>query len=231
MCQEINYHCHHLKPVPLEVKTMAKKLTQKDQIYEQIKRDIILGIIKPGEVLNAIDMSERHNFGITPTREALLVLTHDRYLKPMPRVGYIVTEPAVQDILEIFHLRMILEVEAIGLAVDRFTDREIQELKKNNQKEEEIFHEVNGQAREQGLNLNKDFHITIARASGNTRLMEIVQQLIQDLMRSLLLDPELTDSSDHARIIRLIEKRDKIQAQEEMRKHIEETRRRVLNRF
>lgn len=213
---------------------MKKKLTQKDQIYEQIKRDIILGAIKPGEVLNAIEMSERHNFGITPTREALLVLTHDRYLKPMPRVGYIVTEPAVQDILEIFHLRMILEVEAIGQAVDRITDQEIQELKKNNQREEEIFHQSNGNgqsSREQGLNLNQDFHIAIARASGNARLMEIVQQLIQDLMRSLLLDPELTDSSDHARIIRLIEKREKAQAQEEMRKHIEETRRRVLNRF
>jgi DNA-binding FadR family transcriptional regulator len=37
-----------------------------------------------------------------------------------------------RDILEVFHLRILLEVEAIGLAVEKITNKEIAELISNN---------------------------------------------------------------------------------------------------
>ena len=36
------------------------------------------------------DLANKHHIGITPTREALIVLTHDKLLEALPRTGYIV---------------------------------------------------------------------------------------------------------------------------------------------
>lgn len=211
---------------------MKKQQTQKERVYDMIKWDIILGQIKPGDILNEIEMAKLYEFGKTPTREALLVLSHEKYLKPIPRVGYMVTEPAIQDIREIFHLRSLLEVEAIGQAVDRISEREIETLIKNNEEEREIYVSSSlDNIRGQALKLNQNFHVAIARAAGNARLAEIVQQLVQDLMRFLMMDPDLTDYTHHKFILGFIQQRDKAKAQEAMRNHIEETRSRVLNRF
>ena len=78
------------------------------------------------------DLANKHHIGITPTREALIVLTHDKLLEALPRTGYIVTKIMTRDILEVFHLRILLEVEAIGLAVEKITHKEIAELISNN---------------------------------------------------------------------------------------------------
>jgi DNA-binding FadR family transcriptional regulator len=43
-----------------------------------------------------------------------------------------------RDILDVFHLRILLEVEAIGLAVEKITNKEIAELISNNRKEVEL---------------------------------------------------------------------------------------------
>ena len=90
---------------------MSAAPTKKEQVYKRIRRAIIVGELKPGEIMNEAEIAARFNAGKTPTREALLLLTHDRYLESLPRVGYIVTRPSMQDILETFHLRVILEVE------------------------------------------------------------------------------------------------------------------------
>jgi len=64
------------------------------------------------------------------------VLSHENFLEPMPRIGYVVVQPSIKDVLETFHLRMLLEVEAIGLAAGRISEEELCQLEANNQTEE-----------------------------------------------------------------------------------------------
>jgi DNA-binding GntR family transcriptional regulator len=99
------------------------------------KTAIISGEIKSGEILNEGELANKYHIGKTPTREALIVLTHDKLLEALPRTGYIVTKIMTRDVLEVFHLRILLEVEAIGLAVEKITNKEIAELISNNRKE------------------------------------------------------------------------------------------------
>ena len=143
-----------------------------------------------------------------------------------------VSRPTIQDILETFHLRMILEVEAIGLAVDKITNDEIELLVRNNQEEQDIITDAaDNQTKERAHQLNREFHMIIAQSSGNSRLAEYVQRLIEDMERMLAVDPYLAEPSQHLDILDSLKQRNKTKAQAAMRQHLEETRVQILNRF
>jgi DNA-binding GntR family transcriptional regulator len=65
------------------------KPTKKSIVYKKIKNSLISGEIKPGEIMKVI-LPIIFHIGKTPTREALIVLTHDNLLEALPRTGYIV---------------------------------------------------------------------------------------------------------------------------------------------
>jgi DNA-binding GntR family transcriptional regulator len=218
-----------LQFVPGRMNTLA---TKKYQVYECLKRSIITGEYKPGGILNEAELAQKLGFGKTPTREALILLAHEKLLEPMPRVGYVVTSLTIQEVLETFYLRIVLEVDAIGLAVVRITHPEIQVLEENNYQEEEVFLQTSEeQDRDQAQRLNRAFHLTIAKASGNQRLEYLVNDFLDDLERALFFDPSIADASQHRQIIEQLKNHDKVKAQEAMRTHLEETRNRILNRF
>lgn len=210
---------------------MAPQRTKKSYIFDQLKQEIISGAIKPGEILNEAELSQKYGIGKTPTREALLLLTHEKLLESMPRVGYVVSRLTTKDLLEIYYLRSILEVEAIGLAADRISKGEIAQLEKNNEIEARVFAEHSDRMVGEAYQLNNDFHKTIAHASGNARLERIIGDLINDLERALSFDPFVADPSQHKEIIDALKNHDKVRAQEAMRDHLSETKLRILKMF
>ena len=210
---------------------MSSAPTKKERVYKRIRRAIISGELKPGEIMNEAEIAARFQSGKTLTREALLLLTHECLLESLPRVGYIVTKPTMQDILETFHLRLVLEVEAIGLAMEHMTPEAIRLLEENNQEEQKLAALPTQAQREQAAALNRDFHLSIARLAGNKRLTIIIQNLIDDMVRMLVNDPYLVDPNQHKKILAALLEGEKEFAQQAMRQHIEETRSRILNRY
>ena len=211
---------------------VSENRTKKDQVYQQIRKAILSGEVKAGEILKEGELAQRYGAGKTPTREALIVLSYEKFLEPMPRVGYIVARPSIQDVLETFHLRMLLEVEAIGMAAERISEEEIRQLEDNNQAENELdSHYLGSELKTKAYELNRDFHLIIAQASGNARLAQTVRQLIDDMERMLSEDPYLADPAQHQEMLECLKRRDKGGAQEAMRQHLEETRSRIVNRF
>lgn len=211
---------------------MGKTSTKKSFVYDLLKRKIISGELTAGTILNEADLAQELNIGKTPTREALIMLAHEGFVDAMPRVGYVVTRLTLQDMLEIFSLRIILEVEAIGIASERITEADINKLIANNKKEGALAKQkADASLREQGYQLNREFHLIIAQATGNNRLARLIQSMIDDLERALTFDPYIADPTQHNDIILHLKNCDKAKAQAAMRRHIEETRTRILNRF
>jgi len=204
---------------------------KKELVYNRIHRAIISGNLKPGKIMNEAEIAARFNSGKTPTREALLLLTHERFLESLPRVGYRVTKPTLQDIQEIFNLRLILEVEAIGYGVKYLTPKVVELLEKNNQEESLITGLITAGQRERAASLNRDFHLIITGLTGNSRMIRIIKNLIDDMERMLVSDPYLADPHQHKIIIESLINGDKTTAQEAMHQHIKETRQRILNRY
>lgn len=211
---------------------MKTKITKKTRVYEQIRRAILSNELKPGDILNEVDLAQRFNSSKTPTREALIVLAHENYIEPMPRVGYIVTKTTIQDIRETFHLRIILEVDAIGLAAGSIDPAGMAQLEENYLEEKRLAEQPPSRENSQrAFQLNRQFHLVVARASGNRRLALAIEKLIDDMERMLALDPYPTDPAQHEAIIRHLRQGEKAAAQEAMRKHLEEARFRIINRY
>jgi DNA-binding GntR family transcriptional regulator len=144
--------------------------------------------------------------------------------------------------LEIFQLRSILEVEGAGLAAERITDNDISLLEANNRIEQELVLSLQSDKSTHSYNegsvLNMEFHLTIARASGNKRLADLVEKQLNELERILVYDPHIAEVSkavesakQHDEIIESLRRRDRLGSQETMKKHLEKTKNHYLSRF
>ena len=203
--------------------------TQSEQAYQKIRQTIISGELKPGDIINIDEICLRFGTSKTPTREALVVLAHEQFLESLPRTGYMITKPSIRDVKEMFHVRIVLEVDAIGLAVEQINDEDIITLVRNNVEEQNISKNQGARVLQpEAFRLNQEFHMTIARASGNTILASLIQQQLEMVERALSLDPFITDSSQHENILFALKKREKALCQEAMKTHLQTTLSRIM---
>jgi DNA-binding GntR family transcriptional regulator len=199
-------------------------ISKKVEVYGCIRQDIISGTLRQGEIINEGLLAQKYGVSRTPAREALLTLVAEGLLSSLPRAGYMVTPITIRDVQEAFHLREILEMEAVRLAAHQITEAQIETL----------------DAKKMGvpgyLNpaYNRDFHHTIAVASGNQRLARLIDQLLDDMERMLVYDPHINqppDPSEHQRIIDALRAGNAAAAQEAMCAHLRLVKARVLERF
>jgi DNA-binding GntR family transcriptional regulator len=214
---------------------MSNPISKKEKAYLAIKQAIIVGQLEPGKIYKITELSETFGVGRTPAREALVILASEGLVDAIPRSGYLVKSLSIHDMLEIFHLRSVLEVEGAGLAAERITDDSIKLLEENNRLEQELVlspdMDESPHPYRKGYELNLEFHLTITRASGSQRLAESVEKLMNEMERILASDPYIAEPQHHAEILEKLKQRDKQGAQEAMKKHIEDTKNRSLSRF
>jgi len=214
---------------------MPNTISKKEKAYQAIKQAIIAGQLESAKIYSITELSETFEVGRTPAREALVILASEGLIDPIPRSGYQVKSLSIHDMLEIFHLRSVLEVEGVGLAAKRITDDDIHLLEENNRLEQEIalspHMDESIHSYRKGYDLNLEFHLTIARASGNNRLADLLEKLLNELERVLAHDPYIAEPQQHAEILEALKRRDKLGSQEAMKKHLEDTKDRSLSRF
>jgi DNA-binding GntR family transcriptional regulator len=214
---------------------MSNTRSKKEIAYQAIKQAIIAGKLEAAKIYSITELSEAFEVGKTPAREALVILASEGLIDPIPRSGYQVKALSIHDMLEIFHLRSVLEVEGVGLAAGRIFDDDINLLEENNRLEQELalspYSDVSDQSYRKGYDLNLEFHLTIARASGNNRLVDLLEKLLNELERVLAYDPYIAEPQQHAEILEGLKRQDKLGSQEAMRIHLEDTKNRSLSRF
>lgn len=201
-------------------------------LYECVRERIVSGDIRPGAVLTEAELADQYGISKTPVREALVLLRHEGFVDSMPRIGHVVATFTVQDVLEVFHLRSILEAEAASLAADRITEEEIAALRKNRDEETVLLAETDSaDAYERAYELNVAFHHLIGQASGNRRLADLIERLMEDMRRMLAFDPRFVEPQHHLEIIEALQRGERDTAREAMRRHVSETKSRLLDRF
>jgi DNA-binding GntR family transcriptional regulator len=201
-------------------------------LYQEVREKIVSGEIKPGAILTEAQLADEYGVSKTPVREALVLLGHEGFVESMPRIGHMVATFTVQDVLETFHLRSILEAEAAGLAAERIAEEDIAALLKNSREESELSERAHeDDFYERANELNMEFHQLIARASGNHRLADLIKRLMEDMRRMLAFDPRFVEPRQHMEIIQALRHGDRAKAEQAMRRHVEETKFRLLDRF
>lgn len=92
-----------------------ESVTRSVSITEKLRTAILAGEFRPGERMFEVNLSERLKVSRTPIREALKVLAGEGLLDYTPNRGYHVREYSVDDIVQAYEIRAVLE----GLAAKR----------------------------------------------------------------------------------------------------------------
>jgi len=96
--------------------------TVAEQVYEQIKVDLLTGAFTPGAALLTRELLARYDCGISPLREALARLVGEGFLAASGHRGVRVPLPSCADLDDIYRIRIMLECEALDLAMKHGDD-------------------------------------------------------------------------------------------------------------
>ena len=194
------------------------KPSASDQVYATLKQEVVWGEIEPGTLLSESKLAARFGVSRTPVREALTMLASDGLITTLSRRGHLVRTVSFSEILGAFRLRELLEVEAAGLAAQRVTDHDLAYLRQLAENRD------GGDVPAK----NREFHMTIARASGNRVLAEFIERLLMLMQSVLIKDPHLRTWTREGMqvelsIIDALASRDEEAAREAMGGHIRNT--------
>jgi DNA-binding GntR family transcriptional regulator len=89
-----------------------------DQVHAQLKEQIELGELAPGEPLSELSLVARTGASRTPVREALRRLAAEGLVDLAPRLGARVSRVSAQNVRDLFEFRQLLEPAAIRQATE-----------------------------------------------------------------------------------------------------------------
>ncbi|MEW5761834.1 MAG: GntR family transcriptional regulator [Bacillota bacterium] len=215
-----------LLPIKLDTYKPLREL-----VFESLREAIIQGRLKPGERLMELTLAEELGVSRTPVREAIRKLELEGFVVMVPRKGAYVSGITEKDINDVFEVRAALEALAAGLAAERITEEELDDLERSLVRFAEASQAGDIEA---VVEHDTQFHDLIYRASRNQRLVQIVSNLqdhIQRLRLATLSRPGRTRRAveEHKNIVEAIAERNVELAQQLAREHIENAEANLLN--
>lgn len=197
--------------------------------YEKTKEKIIYGNLSPGDIVTVGDLAIEYCMSKTPVRDALNKLKNEGLLKLLPYKGYIVSQIDLKDMEELFSIRILLEGAVAELAAINANQEQIERLYNlasydfNNVENSEIVF----------MKVNFDFHVTVAEASGNKRLKNLISNTMSQMLRVLYLDLKAENPQsmniDHMEIVDAIKNRNPDLAKQLAIRHIEKSKIRIFS--
>ncbi len=152
-----------------------------DRVLDGVRQAVRTGTLVPGRIYSAYELAEQLGISRSPVREGLLRLSEAGLVRMHRQRGFEVVRPDLETVIEIFHLRLLLEVPAVRLAAGRADRSVITALRL-------CLEEMNTAARARDENAfmmqDKRFHGLLLAAAGNRSLLAIVDRL-RDLTRSI----------------------------------------------
>ncbi len=205
-------------------------ISLRQKVYEQIKHEVITGVLLPAQQLTESELSERYQVSGTPVREALTSLQRDKLVEYAPNRGFMVSPISVKDIQEISEARVFFESALLRLAIKRITEAEIQELERT---QEVSYDHTDPDSIDTYLQANYIFHMTIAIASRNSRLISHYQSLLDEAQRLTYTDVKNNNvmpiwHASHQRLIDAIRDKDEAGGIAALEEIMENGKRRIL---
>ena len=197
----------HLQPIKLDSYKPLREL-----VCENIRQAIIDGTFSPGERLMEIQLADEMGVSRTPVREAIRKLELEGFVVMIPRRGTYVADISIKDITEIYEIRISLDILAAGLAAERITDEELEQL---NGYLIEIGQHIANNDMDKIVEVDTAFHDMLYTASRNERLRSIRG-------RSMSYPGRLVETMDeHRNLVEAIAAHDVERAQYAARIHLE----------
>lgn len=149
-------------------------------VFENIRKAIIEGVLKPGERLMEIQLSQQLGVSRTPVREAIRMLELEGLVVMLPRKGAYVANISKKDLMDILEVRVGLEGIAAYCATDRMTKEDIESLERISSDLEAAVYRNDVATM---LAKDEEFHTYIFEATGNKRLINMMISIWETVYR------------------------------------------------
>ncbi|MDK2992429.1 MAG: GntR family transcriptional regulator, transcriptional repressor for pyruvate dehydrogenase complex [Clostridiales bacterium] len=215
-----------------------KKSNVSEQVYEQLKRQLLNGEWKQGDKIpSENELAEAFNVSRVTVRHAIQKLTALGLIETRVGEGSFVKEvkPGVymnaiiplaylgeNSTLEVLEFRYVIESESVGLAAERATQEDIAELK-------EILKDMEDVKEDTKLFAEADlrFHFKIAQITRNSLIIE-TYNILNDILETAMTDIVKRLGFKlgiyyHTKLLEAIEHHDSEQAKKVMKEHVNKT--------
>lgn len=211
---------------------MQKKLqTITEQVYQQMKEEIVQRALPSGEALTVRMLQDRYGISSSPIREALAHLQQDGLIEYRPNIGIKVVTFARQDMDEIFAMMEELDVIALRFAVEHGDHEDLlKDLSSNCRRCDALIDD------EIWPRLSDEFHIIFYRYANNSRLETAAEKIrtqftVFSSQYEAVEENRLEINGQHRKIFESLEASDAALAEKLLREHIESSCQKALRVF
>jgi len=191
-----------------------------DQIYLELKRQVMVFELKPGARLNEVEIARSLGASRTPLREALNRLTAEGFLTFIPGKGFFCRILDAEEIFDLYEFRKSLEVSAVRLAIQRAKDEEIKELDEflDQTSEEE------GYTVFQLVEFDEMFHERLMAMSRNREMLRVLRNINDRIKFVRWIDMKrgsrTKTQAEHRSIVKALAARDEVACVAVLENHI-----------
>jgi DNA-binding GntR family transcriptional regulator len=182
--------------------------TLNDRVYRELKNSIMSGAFKPGAELTLRSVAEALGTSFMPVRDAMRRLVTERGLEIRPSRTIAIPSLSAEEFLELRRVRVLLEGEAVALAAEKITERQLANVRAILKKLEGLSKD----RRAQFWALNLKLHFAIYEAGASPLMLSIIESLwlqLGPILSRVSLTRALNDSADpHQILVRALEQHD-----------------------
>lgn len=202
---------------------MRANTNLRTMVLESLRADILSRRIPSGHVLLEKEVASRLSVSKTPVREALALLCQENLVQLFPQRGYLVRELGLQEVLDTFDLRIILEGAAAEWAAIQLSAGELDTI--DELCEHDYCSPAGAKRHDEGIEHSLEFHLLIARGSRNRLLAADIERLLRSSRRITAIG---FTYGEHAGIVEALRSRDPSASRKAMEDHILAGRRLAL---
>ncbi len=160
--------------------TVDQDIPLRESVYNTLRKNILIGELKPGEHLTEIRLGKMLGTSRTPIREAIRKLELDGLVVIVPRSGARVAPISERDLKEVLEVRRALDVLCAELASRRITEEEKKQLQEAYSRFAKAVEKKDQLA---VARADVELHDIIASAAGNRKLLQLVSGLADQIYR------------------------------------------------
>lgn len=205
--------------------TFVESLNTAQYVYEQLMDEISKGVMKPGQHLPAIPISQKYGVSRTPVLEALRRMEADGIAVSFPGKGTCLIDPTPAEVREFFVVRALLEKKAMELSAQNPGLVFVSQLRESIEEEKKMSSPTANKSK--FIKASLEFHCIVANACGNTLLQKYIHNVLSNIyvFQMLLYDtPTAFDEPagwfDHEYLLELIKAKEVQKACDEVEHHI-----------
>lgn len=205
----------------------VQRRTAHESVTEALRQAVLGGLLPAGTRLVQAELAAEFGVSNTPVREAMRQLAVEGLIKFDSYRGAVVRSPSLDEVREVYEVRLLLEPVAMRKAVEQITPAELEQAR---ELEAEMARTVDVGT---WVLLNRRFHGTLIAAARSPRLASIIAGLEDAATPQVALSIKadfrrLTDgNTEHREILQAVEDRDADQVVKLISEHLRATVRAV----